>query len=88
MSEAERFRIGRCSVSPRSEPRCSDVRDHARVRHHLARLPNYARSFGVGYDSIGLLISSFSFARLVSDPFVGRYIDRYGERGMATLGAA
>ena len=44
-------------------------------------LPNYARSFGVGYDSIGLLISSFSFARLVSDPFVGRYIDRYGERG-------
>ena len=50
-------------------------------------LPNYARSFGVGYDSIGLLISSFAFARLVSDPFVGRYIDRYGERAMSTLGA-
>lgn len=50
-------------------------------------LPNYATSFGVGYDSVGLLISAFSFARLVADPFVGRYIDRYGERAMATLGA-
>jgi len=51
-------------------------------------LPNYARSFGVGYDAVGLLISAFSFARLVSDPFVGRFIDRYGERAMSTLGAA
>ena len=50
-------------------------------------LPNYAKSFGVGYDAVGLLISSFSFARLVADPFVGRYIDRYGERAMSTLGA-
>ncbi len=50
-------------------------------------LPNYARDFGVGYDSVGLLISAFSFTRLVADPFVGRYIDRYGERAMATLGA-
>ncbi len=50
-------------------------------------LPNYARSFGVGYDSVGLLISAFSFTRLVADPFVGRYIDRHGERAMSTLGA-
>jgi MFS family permease len=50
-------------------------------------LPNYARSFGVGYDAVGLLISAFSFTRLVADPFVGRYIDRYGERAMSTLGA-
>jgi len=50
-------------------------------------LPSYARSFGVGYDAVGLLISGFSFARLVSDPFVGRFIDRYGERAMTTLGA-
>lgn len=50
-------------------------------------LPNYARSFGVGYDAVGLLISAFSFARLVSDPFVGRYIDRYGERAMTMLGS-
>jgi MFS transporter, ACDE family, multidrug resistance protein len=50
-------------------------------------LPSYARSFGVGYDAVGLLISAFSFARLISDPFVGRFIDRYGERAMTTLGA-
>jgi DHA1 family multidrug resistance protein-like MFS transporter len=50
-------------------------------------LPSYARSFGVGYDAVGLLISGFSFARLVSDPFVGRFIDRYGERAITTLGA-
>jgi len=50
-------------------------------------LPNYARSFGVGYDAVGLLISAFSFARLISDPFVGRFIDRYGERAMSTWGA-
>jgi MFS family permease len=50
-------------------------------------LPNYARSFGVGYDAVGLLISAFSFARLVSDPFVGRFIDRFGERAMSTVGA-
>jgi MFS family permease len=50
-------------------------------------LPSYAKSFGVGYDAIGLMISAFSFARLVADPFVGRYIDRYGERRMVVLGA-
>jgi len=50
-------------------------------------LPSYAKTFGVGYDAVGLLISAFSFARLVSDPFVGRYIDRYGERRMVVLGA-
>jgi MFS family permease len=51
-------------------------------------LPNYARSFGVGKDAVGLLISGFSFARLVSDPFVGRFIDRRGERAMVSVGAA
>ena len=49
-------------------------------------LPNYAHSFGVGYDSIGLLISAFSFTRLVADPFVGRFIDRYGERHRVKAG--
>jgi MFS family permease len=50
-------------------------------------LPSYARSFDVGYDAVGLLISGFSFARLVADPFVGWFIDRHGERAMTTLGA-
>jgi MFS family permease len=50
-------------------------------------LPTYARTFGVGRDAVGLLISSFSLTRLVADPFVGRYIDRHGERSMTMLGA-
>jgi MFS transporter, ACDE family, multidrug resistance protein len=51
-------------------------------------LPNYARSFGVGYDAVGLLIAGFSFARLVADPFCGRVIDRFGERRTSAGGAA
>jgi MFS family permease len=51
-------------------------------------LPNYARSFGVHYDAVGVLVGAFSFTRLVCDPIVGRLIARYGERAMATLGAA
>jgi MFS transporter, DHA1 family, multidrug resistance protein len=50
-------------------------------------LPGYGRSFGVGRDAVGLMISGFAFMRLVSDPFVGRFIDRRGERAMVTLGA-
>jgi ACDE family multidrug resistance protein len=51
-------------------------------------LPNYARSFGVDYDAVGVLVGAFSFTRLVFDPIVGRLITRYGERAMATIGAA
>ncbi|HSJ49758.1 MAG TPA: MFS transporter [Actinomycetota bacterium] len=51
-------------------------------------LPSYARSFGVGEATVGLLISGFSFARLLAGPFVGRLIDRRGERAMVALGAA
>jgi MFS family permease len=51
-------------------------------------LPSYAQSFGVGYDAVGLLVSAFAFSRLLADPFVGRFIDRYGERAMTSLGAA
>jgi len=89
MSEVERFRIREVLAIP--EIRAAMLGTFVIMLGYgiiSPVLPNYARSFGVGYDSIGLLISSFSFARLVSDPFVGRYIDRYGERGMATLGAA
>lgn len=50
-------------------------------------LPNYAKTFGVGYDAVGLLIAGFSFARLIADPFVGKYVDRYGERVTSTIGA-
>jgi MFS family permease len=50
-------------------------------------LPNYAKSFGVRYDAVGVLVAAFSLTRLAFDPVVGRLITRYGERAMATTGA-
>ena len=88
MSEAERFRIADILRIP--EIRAAMLGTFVIMLGYgilSPVLPNYAKSFGVGYDAVGLLISSFSFARLVADPFVGRYIDRYGERAMSTLGA-
>ncbi len=50
-------------------------------------LPLYARSFGVGLDAVGVLISSFSVTRLAVDPFTGVIIGRLGERRAVVLGA-
>ena len=50
-------------------------------------LPLYARSFGVGYDAVGVLASSFALTRLVFDLVAGRVVDRVGERRTATAGA-
>jgi DHA1 family multidrug resistance protein-like MFS transporter len=47
-------------------------------------LPLFARSFGVGYDAAGLLISSFAITRLAFDLFAGPIVDRWGERASAT----
>src|SRR6266545_1211182 len=52
----------------------------------LPILPLYARSFGVGYGAVGLLISAFAVTRLAVDPFSGRIVDRLGERVCAALG--
>ncbi|MBA3362978.1 MAG: MFS transporter [Actinobacteria bacterium] len=49
-------------------------------------LPLYARSFGVGYEAAGLLISAFAFMRLVFDLVAGPLVDRYGERRTAAVG--
>jgi MFS family permease len=49
-------------------------------------LPLYARSFGVGYEAAGLLISSYAFTRLLFDPVAGPIVDRWGERAAATVG--
>lgn len=49
-------------------------------------LPLYARSFGVGYDAVGLLVSSFAFTRLLFDLVGGAIIDRFGERKSAATG--
>jgi MFS family permease len=51
-------------------------------------LPLFARSFGVGYDAAGLLISAFAFTRLIFDLVAGPIVDRYGERLAATAGLA
>ncbi|MGZ8735346.1 MAG: MFS transporter, partial [Acidimicrobiia bacterium] len=50
-------------------------------------LPLYARSFGVGLDSVGVLIAAFSITRLAVDPFTGAIIGRLGERRAVTVGA-
>src|SRR5712692_2407526 len=49
-------------------------------------LPLYARSFGVGYDAAGLLISAFAVTRLVFDLVAGPIVDRWGERRSASAG--
>jgi DHA1 family multidrug resistance protein-like MFS transporter len=49
-------------------------------------LPLYGRSFGVGYEAVGLLISAFALARLVADPVAGPLVDRFGERRTASVG--
>ncbi len=49
-------------------------------------LPLFARSFGVSYAAVGLLISGFGLTRLVSQPFGGGLVDRLGERRVAVLG--
>ena len=51
-------------------------------------LPLFARSFGVGYDAAGLLISGFAFARLVFDLGTGPIVDRLRERMAASVGVA
>jgi MFS transporter, DHA1 family, multidrug resistance protein len=49
-------------------------------------LPLYARSFGVSYKAASLLISAFAFTRLITDPFSGAIVDRFGERLTAMAG--
>lgn len=54
----------------------------------LPVLPLYARSFGVGYAQAGLLVASYSFARLVCDLAAGIVVDRWGERASGAMGLA
>ena len=49
-------------------------------------LPLYARSFGVGYDGVGVFIGAFGFMRLFGDLIGGAIVDRRGERWTATAG--
>jgi MFS transporter, DHA1 family, multidrug resistance protein len=54
----------------------------------LPVLPLFARSFGVGYGAVGLLVSAYGLARLVFDLAAGRIVDRLGERVTAVIGLA
>ena len=52
----------------------------------LPLLPFYARDFGANGLVLGLLISSFSIAQLLSAPVWGRFSDRYGRRPALLIG--
>jgi DHA1 family multidrug resistance protein-like MFS transporter len=54
----------------------------------LPILPLFARSFGVGYGAVGVLVSAYGLARLVFDLAAGRIVDRLGERVTAVIGLA
>src|SRR4249919_2225395 len=53
-------------------------------------LPFYAKEFGANGLVVGLLVSSFTIAQLISAPMWGRFSDRYGRRPalMVGLGAS
>jgi MFS family permease len=52
----------------------------------LPILPLFARSFGVGYGAVGVLVSAYGLARLVFDLVAGPIVDRFGERVTAVGG--
>lgn len=54
----------------------------------LPVLPLYARSFGVGYGGVGVLIGAYGLARLGADLAAGLVVDRIGERRAAAVGLA
>jgi DHA1 family multidrug resistance protein-like MFS transporter len=54
----------------------------------LPVMPLYALSFGVGYAEAGLLVASYSFARLLCDLAAGILVDRWGERLAGAAGLA
>lgn len=49
-------------------------------------LPFYAKELGGGGLIVGLLVSSFAIAQLLSAPFWGRFSDRYGRRPALLVG--
>ena len=49
-------------------------------------MPLFARSFGVGYDGVGLFIGTFGFMRLFGDLLGGAVVDAKGEKWTAVAG--
>jgi multidrug resistance protein len=54
----------------------------------LPLLPFYAKSLGAGGLVVGMLVSAFSVAQLLSAPLWGRFSDRYGRRPALMVGLA
>ena len=52
----------------------------------LPLMPFYAKAFGASGLMVGLLVSSFSIAQLLSAPMWGRFSDRYGRRPALIVG--
>ena len=52
----------------------------------LPLLPFYAEDLGASESVVGVLISAFAFAQVVTSPFWGKLSDRYGRRPMILLG--
>lgn len=49
-------------------------------------LPFYAKDMGAGGMMVGILVSAFSLAQLVSAPMWGRFSDKYGRRPALIVG--
>src|ERR1043166_4632138 len=49
-------------------------------------MPFYAQKMGAGGFVVGLLVSSFAIAQLLSSPVWGRFSDRYGRRPALLVG--
>ena len=54
----------------------------------LPLLPFYAKDLGAGGFVVGLLVSSFSVAQLLSAPLWGRFSDKHGRRPALIVGLA
>src|SRR6478672_232046 len=52
----------------------------------LPVLPLFASKLGASGTVVGLLVSSFAMAQLVSSPLWGRFSDRYGRRPALLIG--
>ncbi len=54
----------------------------------IPAIPIFASSFGAGATAIGLVVSAFAVARLVSGLLAGRLVERFGERLVLGSGLA
>ena len=51
-------------------------------------IPLFAKSFGVNNAQVGSIISAFALARFASGLISGKFVDKFGERLVFTVGIA